>query len=203
MSNGRNVSAPPGGRGGWWSNMKRSEQIAAAVVGAVIAGTFVVVAALISRSSGSPSSTPPHDNSHAMASSSSQVKKSIPAPLAFLKPPNWEAEGKVIEVTLTGTIPRSEYLWIFVYHAGRYYVQGTPASQESDLWSLPAVNLGSTLPSDINSWYTVYAVQANQQANKAIQMEYSNENDLNYGMAVIPGGNGAEKIAYMNLYRTH
>ena len=124
--------------------------------------------------------------------------------MTFVKPPNWEAEGKVVGVTLNGVLPRGEHLWIFVYHAEHYYVQGAPFSKGFNLWYLPGVNLGSSfLASDINSWYVVYAVQANSQANKLIQAEYNNQYDVNYGVAVIPGGSGAEKIAHMDLYRNH
>lgn len=75
-----------------------------------------------------------------------------------------------------------------VHHAGNYYVQGTPSLQVPEIWSLSTVNLGSSLNSDINSWYTIYAVLANLQANSLIQKEYNSEYDVNYGMSVIPGG---------------
>jgi hypothetical protein len=203
MSNSSNGSSGTGGGGSWWSRMSRSEQVMAAILGAVVAGVFGVIVALISRSSGSSPDAPPNANSTTVASSSPVVNKSESLPLTFNALSHPESEGKVVPVTLSGTVPGGEHLWIFVHHAGRYYVQGTPASQGPNLWYLPAVNLGSTLKSDRNSWYTIYAVQANPQANSAIKAEYNNINEVNYGLTVIPGGSGAKKVAYINVYRSH
>jgi len=183
--------------------MSRSEQIIAAVSPAFVAGISAIVVALINQSSSSPPGASANISSTAVASASPVVTKSAPAPLSFNKPSNWEAEGKVVSVSLTGTVPHGEHLWIFVRHAGNYYVQGLATSPGPNLWSLSSVNLGSGQTIDINSWYTIYAVLANSKANKRIQAEYNNPHDINYGMSTIPGGSGAEKATYINLYRNH
>jgi hypothetical protein len=197
-------SSPSEGNRSWWSRMSRSEQVTAAVLTAVVTAFAAIVVALINHSSGAPSSTSPGGvNSAVAASTSPASSRPIPSLLNFNEPPNWEAEGEVVSVTLTGTVPRGEHLWLFVHHAGTYYVQGSPTSQGPNLWSLPAVNLGSSLKSDLESWYTIYAVLANSQANKEIQVEYGNPDEVNYGMSTIPGGSGVKKAAYINLFRNH
>lgn len=203
MSSSGNGSSPSGNSGSWWSRMSRSEQVIAAISTAIVAGIFAIIVAVINHSSDSPPTASPHVSSSVVARTSPAVSKSMSAPLNFNKPPNWEKEGKVISVTLTGTVPRGEHLWIFVHHAGNYYVQAPLTSEGPDLWSSSTVNLGSSQASDINSWYTIYAVLANSQANKRIQAEYNNSHELNYGMPTIPGGSGAKKAAYITLYRNH
>lgn len=200
---GGDNSSASGDGDSWWSRMSRSEQILAAVFPAIIAAIAAVTVALINHSSGSSSNSSPGVSSTVAASASPSIGTSSSNMLTFNKPSNWEAEGKVVSVTLTGTVPRGEHLWIFVHHAGNYYVQGPPTYQGTNLWSLSAVNLGSSLRSDLQSWYTIYAVLANSQANKAIQAEYRNPNEVNFGMSRIPGGSGVKKAASIKLFRTH
>ena len=202
MNRSHNSSSSPGGSGNWWSRMSRSEQVVAAVSPAIIAGIFTVIVAIINHE-GPPPNKPSSNNSGVVAIDSPSDNKSAPSSLIFNKPSSWKAEGKVISVTLTGAVPRDKHLWIFVHHAGNYYVQGNPASAGPDLWSLPGVNLGSNQASDINSWYTVYAVLADSHANKQILAEYDNSHDVNYGVSKIPDGTGAKKVTYINLYRSH
>lgn len=135
-------------------------------------------------------------------SSSSANTASTSTRLTFDSLPDWKSEGKVVPVSLTGTIPVGTFLWIFVYHAGLYYIQGAPMPDGPNFWQLATVNLGSR-SGDLGVWFTIYAVQANSQANKLIQDEYNNMNNRNYGLAAMPGGSGAKKIAYMYACRSH
>ena len=177
MSNSGKGSSSSGGGGSWWSRMSRSEQVFAAVAAAVIAGIFAIAVAFIDRSSSSSSGASPNAKVTATATSSLPMSAPTSVPLTFDRPANSQSEGKVVSVTLSGTVPRDEHLWIFVHQAGNYYVQGTPGVQAPGIWSLSTVNLGSSLKGDVNSWYTIYAVLANPQANNLIQKEYNSEYD--------------------------
>jgi hypothetical protein len=124
-------------------------------------------------------------------------------PLSFYEPHDMAQEGLVVGVTLRGTIPPSEHLWVFVCHLGYCYPQGAPTQVTANIWSLSTVNLGSNLASDENSWYTVYAVLANSQANRVILAEFKSTDYGNSGMRKIPGGSGAKEVAHIILYRNH
>jgi hypothetical protein len=129
------------------------------------------------------------------------TSQSSAAPLRFYNLSDGQHEGLVVKVTLTGTVPRGKYLWIFVRHLGVYYVQGKPTQQGSNIWYLPTVNLGSSSASDANSWYTIYAVLANLQANTAIQADFRSTARGNSGTPTIPGGSEAKLVTQVTVYR--
>jgi len=144
------------------------------------------------RSSSSPSSTP---------STTSGLGKQSAVPLKLQKPDQGEKLGRHITVELTGTVPRGEHLWIFVYSSRAYYVQDPP-SWQPPYWVSPDVNLGSGNALDINALYTIYAVLANSQANTAIQADL-NTTGGNTGTSLIPGRRGIKQVAYVTVKRAH
>jgi hypothetical protein len=198
MSDSSNGSSSSGD-GNWWSRMSRSEQ----VIAAIIAGIFAIAVALIKPLSDSAPKASPEASATVGTPVASSPGKPVATPLTFDRIPDSQSAGKILSITLSGKVPRNEYLWIYVHHAGHYYVQGPPSLQAPGIWSMPAVNLGSTLKSDVDSWYTIYAVLANPAANKLIRKDYGSTYDVNYGTSTIPGGSGIEKDAYVNVYRNH
>jgi hypothetical protein len=123
-------------------------------------------------------------------------------PLTFHGIHNGELVGQTIQLTLTGTVPGGEYLWIFVYSQGDYYVEGTPAPMPSNYWFLPGVTLGTNSADDINAPYAIYAVLANRQANAAIKEDLKITGG-NTGTPTIPGGGGAQTVANLTVLRNH
>jgi hypothetical protein len=200
------VLGPASGTG-----QKRSRRRTAAVVRTawitgfigviVLIGVVFVVRFLMGNHSRAPQLS--GLNRSSAASATTGPSEHSTAPLSFSEPSRStrDKEGKVVDVKLIGTVPQGEYLWIFVYHLSLYYPQGTASRQPSKDWYLSGVNLGSSLASDRNSWYTVYAVLVNSQTNSAIRKNFDQWS--NYGMHAIPGGSESTKIAHIYVYRNH
>lgn len=123
-------------------------------------------------------------------------------PLRFEDLRSNESVGPQINVTLTGSVPSGEHLWIFVYTSGLYYVQSTPTFQPPDYWYLEDVDLGGSAAGDINAPYTIYAVLADPQANSAINALLIRTKS-NIGASVIPDDAGVQRIAEVTVIRTH
>jgi hypothetical protein len=192
----------------WWQSRDPNERgswiqsfgvVIAGGIGAVGAIAAVVVAFVMSNHS--PTSPQPGPSHTPTTSITTDPPTSSVIPLSFYEPHDRDKEGLVVRVTLTGTVPPGEHLWIFVCHHGDCYAQGMPTQEASNIWSLGTVNLGSDLPNDIKSWYDVYAVLADSQANRAIQAKFKSTDYGNNGMSAIPGGSEAKKIAQISLYR--
>jgi hypothetical protein len=98
-------------------------------------------------------------------------------------------------------VPSGKYLWIFVYSAGDYYVQGAPTSLPANNWYLSGVTLGSNATGDINAPYEIYAVLADAQANSIIKDDL-NRTGGNTGTPAIPGADGVQKAANITVIRT-
>ena len=123
-------------------------------------------------------------------------------PIKFKIPREGASVGREVGVTLTGTVPKGRYLWIFVFSSGAYYAEGKPGPLPPDYWFLAGVTLGGSGAGDINAPYTIYAVIADAQANAKITKAFDRNNG-NTGTRAIPGGAGAKKVTHVTVVRTH
>lgn len=187
---------------------------------AIVAGVSAIVAAIIpgifslienhsstpqqvtpSHSSVAPTELPQPDPSRSSVAPTIIPTSAQPAvPINFIEPRKGESLGQQISVELTGTVPSGEHLWIFVYSSGEYYVQSAPDWQPP-YW-VSSVYLGANGPADVNALYTIYAVLADTQANVAIQSDIDTTGG-NTGTLSVPGGNGAKKVGYITVNRSH
>jgi hypothetical protein len=152
-------------------------------------------------SSGNP--TPADSNNVSASTAPTESSSPSPVPLKFDYLYNGESVGQNVQVTLTGTVPSGEYLWIFVHDSTGYYVQGAPTSLSDNYWHLTdGVTLGSNTADAIDAPYTIYAVLADPQANSAIKEDY-NRTGGNTGTSAIPGDGGAQEVASVTVIRTH
>jgi hypothetical protein len=155
----------------------------------------------VSSSASNPSSASNSPTVRASNSPTASAKPEI-ASLVFQNLSDGQDVGHYETVTLSGTIPNGEHLWIFVYSSGLYYVQGRAQPQPPNFWSLIGVTFGSTATGDVNAPYTIYAVVADQQADGKIS-ELLKRTKGNTGTSMIPGDGGAKKVRHVTVIRNH
>lgn len=182
----------------------------AAVLGVGVAiGAFFLLSEVFTNSgSASAGSSPTPTLSTTISSQSTPTPTPIPSPqptepLRFYRLSNGQSVGRHLQVTLTGTVPSGDHLWIFVYSAPLYYVQGEATPQPPDFWYLPGgATFGLNAAGDRRVPYTIYAVVANAQANKAIARDF-HKTGGNTGTRAIPGDGGAHKGPLITVFRSH
>jgi hypothetical protein len=164
---------------------------------------FFLISVVINRgavaSGNKGSSTSPSVGSPTASPTPSHQKT---MPLRFKNPKAGKSAGPQVNVILTGTVPSSDHLWIFILTGGLYYVQSPPTPAPPDYWTLADVNLGSSSAGDVNQTYTICAVLADAQANSAIKKDLARTKS-NTGTHAIPGHDGARKVAQVTVIRTH
>jgi hypothetical protein len=188
--------------------LERWQQLVGAVLGALIVGVLGIVGATMAVGSnhGSLPTTPAstrsvnHSTLELRTASPTPTSPSKTIPLTFQNLRAGESVGPQINVILTGMVPSGNHLWIFIYSSGLYYVQSPPILQPPDYWSLAGVDLGGS--QDAGQAYTICVVLANAQANGAIAKDLARTKS-NTGTNVIPGNDGAKKIAQLTVIRTH
>jgi hypothetical protein len=122
--------------------------------------------------------------------------------IQFLDPREGGRLEHHLNVTLSGTVPAGQHLWILVYSLGDYYVQGTPEPSSSNEWFLAGVTLGTDTDSNsVGAPYILYAVLADDQAEAALGQAL-NETHGETGFPQIPGGTGAIPVAKITVVRT-
>lgn len=111
------------------------------------------------------------------------------ADLRFVAPFDGQDVDRIVPVTLRGSVPSGEQVWIVVQSEGRYYLQGRAEGRgpSRDTWFLAGVTLGSENDlADKNAAYKILGVRASPGTDADLERMLSGTTDS--GITDLPGG---------------